>query len=162
MTVMLCNPCNSFGVEESGTTLHGYLKDAGSGEPLIGATIHVPDLGIGTITNTYGFYSLTIPEGNFTIEFSYIGYATIARDIELITNQRYDLEMDEESVQIAEVVIRAKSMDHNVTCTEMGVSKLDIKTIQKMPAFMGEVDIIKKEDMAEFEVLSGSYLFETD
>ncbi len=143
MTVMLCIPCHSFGVEESGTTLHGYLKDAGSGEPLIGATIHIRELGIGTITNTYGFYSLTIPEGNFTIEFNYIGYATITRDVELFTNQRYDLELDEESVQIAEVVIRANSRDHNVTSTELGVSKLDIKTIQKMPAFMGEVDVIK-------------------
>ncbi len=143
MTVMLCIPCYSFGVEESGTTLYGYLKDSGSGEPLIGATIYAPKLGNGTITNTYGFYSLTIPEGNYTIEFSYIGYATIARDIELFTNQRYDLELDEESVQIAEVEIRAKSRDHNVTSTELGVNKLDIKTIQKMPAFMGEVDVIK-------------------
>ena len=143
MTVMLCIPCYSFGVEESGTTLYGYLKDSGSGEPLIGATIYAPKLGNGTITNTYGFYSLTIPEGNYTIDFSYIGYATITREIELFTNQRYDLELDEESVQIAEVVIQAKSRDHNVSSTELGVHKLDIKTIQKMPAFMGEVDVIK-------------------
>jgi len=143
ITVMVCNPCHSLGVEESGITLFGYLKESGSGEPLIGATIHAPKLGIGTITNTYGFYSLTIPEGKYTIDFSYIGYATITREIELITNQRYDLELDEESVQIAEVVIRAKSKDHNVTSTELGVNKLDIKTIQKMPAFMGEVDVIK-------------------
>jgi hypothetical protein len=143
MTVVLCNPCYSFNVEESGITLYGYLTDSGSGEPLIGATIYIPKLGNGTITNEYGFYSLTIPEGSYTIDFSYIGYGIISDSIDLFTDKRYDRELDEESVQIAEVVVRAKARDDNVTSTELGVNKLDINTIKKMPAFMGEVDVIK-------------------
>ena len=144
LTVTLFNPCYSFGQGKSGgITLNGYLKDSGNGESLIGATIYVHDLSSGTVTNEYGFYSLTLPEGSYTIDFSYIGYENISRRIELFTDQRYDLELDEELMQIDEVVIRAKSRDHNITSTEMSINKLDIKTIQKMPAFLGEVDIIK-------------------
>ena len=144
MTIALCIPYYSFGQEKSaGITLNGYLKDSGNGESLIGATIYIRELSRGTVTNEYGFYSLTIPAGSYTIDFSYIGYEAISREIELYTDQRHDLELDEEVLQIDEVVIRAKSRDHNVTSTEMSVEKLDIKTIQKMPAFMGEVDVIK-------------------
>ncbi|MFC2113101.1 carboxypeptidase-like regulatory domain-containing protein [Bacteroidota bacterium] len=144
MTIMFCNTGYSFNASESGNiTLYGYLKDSGTGEPLIGATVYIQELSNGTVTNTYGFYSLTLPEGTYTIDFSYIGYATITRNLELLADQRHDLELEEELIQIDEVVVRAKSRDHNVTSTEMSVEKLDMKTIQRMPAFMGEVDVIK-------------------
>jgi len=144
ITITLFNPGDSFGQFKSGgITINGYLKDSGNGESLIGAAIYVTELSRGTITNEYGFYSLTLPEGRYDIDFSYIGYETISREIELFTDQRYDLELEEELMQIDEVVIRAKSRDHNVTSTEMSINKLDIKTIQKMPAFLGEVDVIK-------------------
>jgi len=144
MTVLYCNPCYSLSETAAGnTTINGYLKDSETGESLIGATIYVEELKNGTVTNTYGFYSLTLPEGSYTIDFSYIGYASISKRIDLFADQRMDLELDEELMQIDEVVIRAQSRDHNVTSTEMSVDKLDMKTIQKMPAFMGEVDVIK-------------------
>jgi hypothetical protein len=144
ITVMVYNPCYSTGVSESGNvTLYGYLKDSENGEPLIGATVYVLQLRIGTVSNEYGFYSLTLPEGSYAIEFSYIGYGTRSQHIELFADQRHDLELLEELTQINEVVVRAEKRDHNVTSTEMSVDKLDMKTIQKMPAFMGEVDIIK-------------------
>ncbi len=144
ITVILCNPCYSFNNTGFGnTTIFGYLKDSESGEPLIGATIYVQELSNGTVTNTYGFYSLTLPEGVYTIDFSYIGYATISESIELNADLKYNLELVEKTTQIDEVVVRAQSRDHQVTSTEMSIEKLDIKTIQKMPAFMGEVDVIK-------------------
>ena len=82
--------------KSAGITLNGYLKDSGNGESLIGATIYIRELSRGTVTNEYGFYSLTIPAGNYTIDFSYIGYEAISREIELYTDQRHDLELDEE------------------------------------------------------------------
>ncbi len=144
LTFVLVNPCFSFAEDESGQiTLYGYLKDAKNGEPLLGTAISVTELNRGTITNEYGYYSLTLPEGEHTIQFSYIGYVTITRSIKLFTSQRFDLELQQELKQIDEVTVMARSRDHHVTSTEMGVEKLDIKTISRIPAFMGEVDIIK-------------------
>ena len=143
LTFVLVNPCLSFADESGQVTLYGYLKDAKDGEPLLGTTISVPALNRGTITNEYGYYSLTLPEGEHTIHISYIGYEPVIRTIKLFTSQRYDLELQQELKQIDEVTVMARSRDHHVTSTEMGVEKLDIKTISRIPAFMGEVDIIK-------------------
>jgi hypothetical protein len=119
------------------------VKDGASGETLIGATVYVNDLQAGTITNTFGFYSLTLPSGTHTIEYRYISYGTITRELELNANLRIDIELGEEIQQIDEVVIIGERLDRNITSTEMSVNKLDIKVIQRIPAFLGEVDVIK-------------------
>lgn len=131
----------SFGQEKF--TLSGYVKDLESGETLIGATVFVENLQAGTITNTFGFYSLTLPAGTHTVEYRYISYGTITRVIELNSNQRIDIELGEEIQQIEEVVIIGERLDQNVTSTDISVNQLDIKVIQRIPAFLGEVDVIK-------------------
>ena len=134
---------NLFAEEETGMTLSGYVKDAENGESLIGAAVYVQELKQGTITNTYGYYSLTLPEGTYTIEYRYIGYKSITENIQLFQNQRIDIELEEEIFEIEEVVILGESMDQNISSNEMSVNKLDIKTIQNLPALLGEVDVIK-------------------
>ena len=124
-------------------TLNGYVKEASNGETMIGATIYIVETKTGVVTNTYGFYSITIPQGSYTIEYRYIGYQTITKNVDFFTDQRIDIELQEEAREIEEIVIRAERIDHNVTSTEMSVNKLDMKEIQKMPAFLGEVDVIK-------------------
>lgn len=124
-------------------TISGYVKDAANGESLIGATVLVQELGSGNITNVYGFYSITLPPGAYTVEFRYIGFETQQQDIVLDQNLRIDRELSEEQTALQEVVVTAIAEDENVTSTEMSVEKLDIKTIAKMPAFAGEVDVIK-------------------
>ena len=131
----------SFGQEKY--TLSGYVKDGASGETLIGATVFVEDIQTGTITNTFGFYSLTLPAGSHSIEYRYISYSTVTKDIDLTSNQRIDIELGEEIQQIKEIVIIGERLDRNISSTEMSVNKLDIKIIQRMPAFLGEVDVIK-------------------
>ncbi|MFC2124907.1 carboxypeptidase-like regulatory domain-containing protein [Bacteroidota bacterium] len=144
ITAEILTPNISFSEEDTGgITLSGFLTDSHDGEALIGATIFIKELKTGTITNPYGFYSITLPEGNYTVDFNYIGYGTITKNIELITSLTYDLELVEEVQQIAEVIILGESMDQNISSIEMSVNKLDIKTIEKIPAFLGEVDIIK-------------------
>jgi len=135
----------SFGVaiSQEKATLNGYVKEASNGETMIGATVYIVETKTGVVTNTYGFYSITIPQGSYTIEYRYIGYQTITKNVELFTDQRIDIELQEEAREIEEIVIRADRIDHNVTSTEMSVNKLDMKEIQKMPAFLGEVDVIK-------------------
>lgn len=124
-------------------TLSGYLKDASNGEALIGATLYVEELKQGTATNAYGFYSLTIPKGDYTLQVSFIGYETIKQKINAIKSQTITLALNESSEQLDEVIVRGEAANANVERVEMGIATLPIKTIQKLPAFMGEVDIIK-------------------
>lgn len=124
-------------------TINGYVKDAANGESLIGATVLVKEIGGGNITNVYGFYSITVPPGDYTVEFRYIGFNTQTRQVSLSGNERIDIELVEENTILQEVVVTAEAEDANVSSTEMSVAKLDIKTINKIPAFLGEVDVIK-------------------
>ncbi len=124
-------------------TVNGYVKDADNGEALIGATVLIKELGTGNITNVYGFYSITLPAGDYTVEFRYLGFVTQQQSISLNENTRIDIELAEEQTALQEVVVTARPEDENVTSTEMSVAELDIKTISKIPVFAGEVDIIK-------------------
>ena len=124
-------------------SLSGYIKDAANGEALIGATVYIPVLNKGTASNAYGFYSLTVPSGNYSIQVSYIGYTTIQQQIKPTGNQTLSFSMHDDSEQIKEVIVTGEASNANVERIEMGMAKLPIKTIQKLPAFMGEVDIIK-------------------
>lgn len=124
-------------------TISGYLKDATNGEDLIGASIFVRNLNQGTITNVYGFYSVTLPKGSYEIEFRYLGFLTIQKKIELSQSKRIDLELSPEGIQLQEIIIESEPEDLNVTDIQMSSNKLDIKTMEKLPTLLGEVDILK-------------------
>lgn len=128
---------------QSKNTLSGYLKDSSDGEKLIGATVYVLEAKTGATTNAYGFYSITLPSGSYTLEFSYIGFQKKIQQIELTGNIQLDVELSSEATELQEVTITADDDNARSQNLEMSVSKLDISTIQKMPAFLGEVDIIK-------------------
>ena len=124
-------------------TLSGYVKDASNGETLIGANVIVEELSGGNITNVYGFYSLTLDPGSYTIKYRFVGYETITRKINLTENLRLDIDLSMEDQELEAVVVSAEAEDGNVTELEMSTAKLDIQTIQKIPAFLGEVDVVK-------------------
>ncbi|MEQ8472037.1 MAG: TonB-dependent receptor [Marinoscillum sp.] len=124
-------------------TLSGYLKDASNGEALIGATVLVNELGTGTVSNVYGFYSITLPKENYTLTIRYIGFEDEQMEVDLIDNRRLDVELRFEEQKLQEVVVSGKAEDENVSSVQMSTAELGIKSIQKMPAFVGEVDIIK-------------------
>jgi len=124
-------------------TLSGYIKDADSGETLIGASAYIPDLTSGTTSNEYGFYSLTVAPGIYTIEFAYLGFDTKTLELDLTQDMKKDIELGEDVTELMEVVVTSEAEDINVTSTEMSVNKLDMRTIQKMPALLGEVDVIR-------------------
>ncbi len=127
----------------SKSTISGYIKDSSNGEALIGATVYVTETQTGGITNEYGFYSITLPTGSYTLHYSYLGYSPMTQSIALDKNTRIDVELEPEASQLQEVVVQAEIEQANVQNTEMSTNKLEIKTIQKIPAFLGEVDIIK-------------------
>jgi len=123
-------------------TLSGYITDAKSGETVIGAKIYIPSLKKGTITNNYGFYSLTVPKGKYTVEFRMSSYQTETKIIDLTSDLRFDFEIGSNFQDIEEVVVNAKAED-NIKSTKIGQIELGIDEIKTLPAFMGEVDIIK-------------------
>ncbi len=124
-------------------TLSGYVKDGESGETLIGASVYIVELGTGSTSNEYGFYSVSIPVGQYTVEYSYIGFETITKSVKLDDNLTMDVEMGENAVELIEVVVTSEAEDRNVSNTEMSVNKLSMKTITKVPALLGEVDVIR-------------------
>ncbi len=124
------------------STLSGYITDAKSGEAIIGAKISVPNLRQGTVTNTYGFYSITLEKGSYTFEFSAIGQKTETRNIDLSQDVALSLEMGSELSELQEVTVNAKKGE-NVNSTKIGQIELEVEKIKTLPAFMGEVDIIK-------------------
>lgn len=128
-------------------SISGQIKAAESGEAQIGASIYVKEIANGAVSNVYGFYSLTLPKGHYTLVASYIGYQTITKSVNLSANTKLDFELAEISNELNEVIIQAEKPEDNVKSIEMSVNKLNIKTIQKMPAFMGEVDVIKSIQM---------------
>lgn len=124
-------------------TISGYITDASSGETLIGATAYIQELGNGAVSNEYGFYSLSVPPGEYTLEYSYIGFDNVIKAISLRENEKFDIEMGAVANEIAEVVVTAQEEDNNVSEVNMSVNKLDINTIKSMPTLLGEVEIIR-------------------
>ena len=128
---------------EKKTIISGSIKDASNGEQLLGATVLVKELKTGTATNMYGFYSLSLIPGKYTLVFSYIGYQSVEKTIELKSNLTLNVELKSAQNELQGVVITEKRSNENVTKNEMSVVRMDAKTIRQIPAFMGEVDIIK-------------------
>ena len=124
-------------------TLSGYVRDSKSGEELIGVNIVIPTLREGTSTNLYGFYSLSLPPGTYEASIQYIGYQTRTIKVALTKDLTLNIELDENSTTLDEVIVLARRLDENVRSVEMSVAQLDMKDVRKMPALLGEVDIIR-------------------
>ena len=131
-----------FGYSQSKATLSGYITDSKNGEALIGVKVYIPSLNQGAVTNNYGFYSLTVNSGKYNIEFRSGIYPVEIKEIDLSKDVRVDFELGANSKDLKEVVINAKKGE-NVNSTKMGQIELDIEKIKTLPAFMGEVDVIK-------------------
>jgi len=124
-------------------TLSGYIREASSGEELIGANIVVEDLNTGATSNVYGFYSLTLPQGQYTVSFMYIGYETLQKQIDLTKNVNLNVALSESYLEMETIITTATRADENVRSIEMSVAKLDVQAIRRVPAVLGEVDVIK-------------------
>jgi hypothetical protein len=123
-------------------TLHGYIRDSETGEPLIGVIIYFEKLKKGDATNSYGFYSITIPKGQYRIEYRIVGLKTTYRNIDIQSDGQLDLEMKIQLTALNEVLVTAKSED-KMRNLSMGVEKITSKTMMQLPAGMGEPDLIK-------------------
>jgi hypothetical protein len=124
-------------------TISGKVTDNATGEDLIGATIYIASLHTGTVTNSYGFYSLTVPKGNYELTISYIGYANQFQKVDLLQDLTLKFSLVQNQKELGEVVVSTEGRNHNVTSTEMGVEKMSMKQIESIPVLLGEKDILK-------------------
>ncbi len=131
--------------EESGLrySVSGHVKDASTGEELIGAAVVLEEIGKGSVTNVYGYYSISMPPGFYQLKFSYVGYKPSVRAINLNKDQVINIELQESIHELDEVTISAEGPQANVRKPDMSVTKLQIKSIKRIPTLMGEVDVIK-------------------
>jgi hypothetical protein len=124
-------------------TISGYLKDKETGEVLIGANIYIRDLHIGTTTNGYGFYSLTLPANSYQLIFSYIGYKDFQMKIDLEKDLQTTVEMETTSLPIKEVEIHGENKQEENRNNSLDAFRFSSKTLAQLPGFAGDLDIIK-------------------
>jgi hypothetical protein len=123
-------------------TISGTVKDAATGETLLGANVIVVGETKGTTTNEYGFYSLTLPQGNYTLQVSYLGYTLKEETIDLSNDLKRNFELDPTSNALDEVVVTSNNKNKSQVGTILsGVNNLKIADIKQLPAFFGEPDI---------------------
>ena len=134
-------------VPEGKPTISGYIKDAASGEALIGATVFIKENKSGSASNLYGYYSVSTTPGKYTLVYSYVGYNSKEIPVVVSGNMKVDVELTAESTQLEEVVVKGERANANVSRPEMSVAKLEMKSIKQIPALMGEVDVIKAIQM---------------
>jgi hypothetical protein len=136
LTAFTCSSQDKF-------TVSGYVKDAATGEVLIGANVYIKETLKGGATNTYGFYSITVEAGNYTLVSRFIGYADSEQSIELAKDISLNVELETNAITTQVVEVTAKKKGENTEGTQMGRIDMDVDQLKTLPALLGEVDIIK-------------------
>ncbi|QZK89809.1 TonB-dependent receptor [Flavobacterium sp. CHNK8] len=124
-------------------TLSGTIIDASSNESLIGVNVVLPSLKTGVTTNEYGFFSITVPKGIYTVQVSYLGFQTLEESIDLNQNTIRNFKLVGNETILKEVIITDNKTKIDIKKPEMSVNKLSISAIKKMPVVLGEVDVLK-------------------
>ncbi len=123
-------------------TISGYMRDAGTGESIVAGSVFVKEADQGGQTNTYGFYSVSVPAGKYTVIFSFVGYKAITKEMDLSTSITFNAEL-ESTTQMKEVSVTTQRKDENVKNADMGTVTLSMERIKTLPVLFGEVDVLK-------------------
>ncbi|WP_405268371.1 TonB-dependent receptor [Cellulophaga sp. Ld12] len=124
-------------------TVSGYIKEQGSGENLFGVSVYIPELKVGTITNEYGFFSFTVPKGKHSVVFSYIGFTSQVKEIDLNADLEVFVNLIASSEALSEVVVIADQHVKESKVTQMSAVRLNPMDVQDLPALLGEKDVLK-------------------
>jgi hypothetical protein len=124
-------------------TISGTISEAASNETLIGVTVAIPELRTGTTTNEYGFYSISLPKGDYDIVVSYLGFKEISQTVSLNANKKINFKLEEEAEQLDEVIVSDDAERLDIRKPQMSVNGLKVQTIKKIPVVLGEADVIK-------------------
>jgi len=124
-------------------TISGFIRDAKTGETLTGAIVYPKEMPtIGITSNSYGYFSLTLPVGKYSLIVQFLGYKTKIIPLDLKENTKISFDMEEESIALKEITITGEKNNNNVVQSEL-ISKIDVKEIQNIPVILGEKDILK-------------------
>ncbi|WP_228237312.1 TonB-dependent receptor [Allomuricauda sp. M10] len=135
-------------IGQTNHTISGTITDKSNGETLYGASVFLDGTTIGGVTNEYGFYSVTAPEGDYVLSISYMGYSEIRMKIHLNRDIKNDVEISEFSTELDEVVVTADEPERAILRKpEMSVVKMNIGTVKQMPVVLGELDVLKSLQM---------------
>jgi len=125
-------------------TISGYINDKKNGETLIGAMALVRNNAIiGATSNEFGFYSLTLPQGNYELAYSFIGYQEQTINVSLTENKTINIDLEEISTNLDEVIVSATKANEKIRQSKMGLEKINVAAISKLPVLFGERDILK-------------------
>jgi len=124
-------------------SLHGTIKAKGTGEVIIGATVSVTGYSTGTVSNEYGFYSLTLPQDDYTLEISAVGMTSQQIKVSLNKDVKLDILLEEEVTNLQEVTVKASSTGRSLKNPQMGVEKINVHEVRTIPVLFGERDILK-------------------
>jgi len=139
LLVLLC----TFGFSQQKYTLSGTVLEEETGETLIGVNVIIPELRTGAITNEYGFYSITLPEGTYDVTYSGLGLETLVVTVQLTENLRRNISLANDAEQLDEVVIEADVERASIKAPQMSVNTLSAETIKNIPVVLGEADVVK-------------------
>jgi hypothetical protein len=128
---------------EQRITISGTVKDSNTNETLAGVNIMVVPIGTGTVTDIDGNYSLRLNSGEYRLIFSFIGYEPVEKKVKLTQEKRLNVEMENVRLRLREVVVAAERSNRNIERVEMSTVTLNIETIRNIPAFLGEVDVLR-------------------
>ncbi len=142
LVCLLCLTGNVLTAQEK-YTFNGYIKDSLSGETLIGANLTLRAEGRGIVSNQYGFFSITLPKGKYSLVCSFVGYQPKEIEINLTNNYQNNILLLPNSAIINNVTVYGRKRDNNVKTAQMGKFELSVNTAKALPAFLGEVDILK-------------------
>jgi hypothetical protein len=124
-------------------TISGTIKSRSSGETLISATVRIVGTKSATLSNEYGFYSLTVPKGKYTVELSAVGFRKYKTQIELDKNQMLNIALEDDENELETVTITSTGAKRNIDNPQMGMEKLNISETKTVPVLLGERDVIK-------------------
>lgn len=124
-------------------TVKGTIKDAQTEEPIIGATIFFAELNSGSATDFDGNFEAEVPVGEYEVTVQYIGYEDMRKKIEVYSDGEMSFDLFKAAINLEEVIVRAQAADANVENVQIGVTRLDVKDIKKLPALFGEADVVR-------------------
>ncbi|GAB4024996.1 TonB-dependent receptor [Spirosoma koreense] len=124
------------------STLAGSVRNVASGEPVVGAAVYIENPRLGTVTDQFGYYSITLPRGRHDLKLRSIGMKDTRRRIVLYADGKFDIDMEDDVIALKEVVIEAEK-DANISSLQMGQERVDIKSIKQVPTALGEADLLR-------------------
>lgn len=135
---------NQRALSQKHVTISGFVNDAKTGESLIGATLTIKEKQeIGAVTNAYGFYSMTLPAGNYQITVRYVGYMAQVQQVALQQSEKLNISLIPQASELEEVVVNGHRQDENIIKPQMGMQKINTKESNTIPVLFGEQDVMK-------------------